>query len=279
MVSPGNFAPVSVVGTSNLGTSQTPVEQPEDTVPRYSETPTPFYMNAARSKSPGKSPADWLAGAAMGTNSTFQSWPGPDPSTSPVAPNSAGINASDLVGMSPLQSIAHVSSTMNAGAMHDQSPALAQMGSPGAAAKASKAALNAAAGIGDRSPMPSDKRQAQNDDDGQFAEPEAPSSTRATRARSRSPMDSTARSEASVAISFMGDSPDSPGATDGSSNGGENPSRSNGHGQSRRSFGWASTPPKIGPPGGLEAAEQAGGGGAPETVDDLNLEGTFTGAY
>jgi len=181
--------------------------------------------------------------------------------------------------MSPLQSIAHVSSTMNAGAMHDQSPALAQMGSPGAAAKASKAALNAAAGIGDRSPMPSDKRQAQNDDDGQFAEPEAPSSTRATRARSRSPMDSTARSEASVAISFMGDSPDSPGATDGSSNGGENPSRSNGHGQSRRSFGWASTPPKIGPPGGLEAAEQAGGGGAPETVDDLNLEGTFTGAY
>lgn len=46
----GNFAPVSVVGTSNLGTSQTPVEQPEDTQPRYSETPTPFYLNAARNK-------------------------------------------------------------------------------------------------------------------------------------------------------------------------------------------------------------------------------------
>ncbi len=266
LVSPGNFAPVSIVGTSNLGTSQTPVEQPEDHHPRYSETPTPFYMNADRSKSPGKSPADWLAHAALGTNSTFQSWPGPDPSTSPVGGlNSAGINASELVGMSPLQSIAHVSSTMNAHAqaMHDRSPALARMGSPGQAAKATKAALTAAeaqAGV-DRSPMPSD-----NLDDGYFAHPEAPSSTKTNRSRSRSPMDATAPSESSVAISYIGDSPDSPGGLRSSRGG----SRHAG-GTSRRAFGWSSTPPKIGPPtGGLEGAE---------TVEELNLEGSFTGAY
>ena len=58
MVSPGNFAPVSVVGTGNLAhVSQTPVEQPEETVPQYSETPTPFYLNQVRNRSPGKSPA------------------------------------------------------------------------------------------------------------------------------------------------------------------------------------------------------------------------------
>jgi hypothetical protein len=206
MVSPGNFAPVSVVGTSNLGTSQTPVEQPEDTQPRYSETPTPFYLNAARNKSPGKSPAEWASsisasggrsssssgsggggggggGGGSGSGVTFakstagqqfqasnfqQSWPGPDPTTSPVAPGSAGgmgIHASELVGMSPLQSIAHVSSAMNTAA--DMSPAVAQMGSPEAAAKAALSAA-AASGIGaNRSPMPN------RDADG-FAQPEAP---------------------------------------------------------------------------------------------------------
>ena len=202
MVSPGNFAPVSVVGTGNLAhVSQTPVEQPEETVPQYSETPTPFYLNQVRNRSPGKSPAEWLAGAAM-NSSTFQSWPGPDHSTSPVAPGSAshsGIRESDLVagdgshlvGLSPLQSIAHVSN--NQATNHRGSPAAANISPPD---QATAAAMQ----MQSRSPGPA------------MAPPSmaAPSSTdhEAAAAAGHSPADTSARSE-TTEVSLMGDiSPD-----------------------------------------------------------------------
>ena len=202
MVSPGNFAPVSVVGTGNLAhVSQTPVEQPEETVPQYSETPTPFYLNQVRNRSPGKSPAEWLAGAAM-NSSTFQSWPGPDHSTSPVAPGSAshsGIRESDLVagdgshlvGLSPLQSIAHVSN--NQATNHRGSPAAANISPPD---QATAAAMQ----MQSRSPAPA-----------AMAPPmAAPSSTdhEAAAAAGHSPADTSARSE-TTEVSLMGDiSPD-----------------------------------------------------------------------